>query len=320
MDNNGWYDVFTEILYKKFPKRTQLTKALMALIEVEREAVYRRLRKEVPFSAHEIIKIASAWNISLDEITHINSEQFSFQLRTFNYLNPPEEDAIYLRKIIEATRQADKYPDAEYMCISNKLSRHLYSGFTYLNKFHLLKAVYQYHSEKEILSFSQLTISKEKQQITDGYYKAVKHIPNVGFVWDSRIFEYLVNDVKYFHSIYMITDEEKELIKEDLHRFLDYMHEVANTGCYPETQNNVTLYISQLNINTNYSYMYMPKSSTCYIHVFDKYHMSTFNTEMVENFITWMQLRKRTSIQISVVDERSRIEFFTQQRKIVDTL
>jgi hypothetical protein len=41
---------------------------------------------------------------------------------------------------------------------------------------------------------------------------------------------------------------------------------------------------------------------------------------MVSNFKTWMQLKKRSAIQISEVDERSRIEFFTKQRKIVDSL
>jgi len=41
---------------------------------------------------------------------------------------------------------------------------------------------------------------------------------------------------------------------------------------------------------------------------------------MIENFKAWMQMKKRTSIQISEVDERSRIEFFTTQRRLIETL
>jgi hypothetical protein len=41
---------------------------------------------------------------------------------------------------------------------------------------------------------------------------------------------------------------------------------------------------------------------------------------MIEDFVTWMQLKKRASVKISEVDEKSRIEFFTKQRQVVDTL
>jgi len=36
--------------------------------------------------------------------------------------------------------------------------------------------------------------------------------------------------------------------------------------------------------------------------------------------MAWMQLKKRTSIQISEVDVKSRIEFFTAQRQLVESL
>jgi hypothetical protein len=118
----------------------------------------------------------------------------------------------------------------------------------------------------------------------------------------------------------MITDEEKKLIKIDLYNLLNYLSEVATNGCYPETQNKVNIYLSQLNINTNYSYVYTGKEKICFIHVFDKSEIHTFNPDIASNFKMWMQLKKRTSVQISEVDERSRIVFFAKQRKLLDSL
>jgi len=42
--------------------------------------------------------------------------------------------------------------------------------------------------------------------------------------------------------------------------------------------------------------------------------------ELVENFKAWMNLKKRSSIQISEANEKCRIEFFTKQREIVGGL
>jgi hypothetical protein len=129
-----------------------------------------------------------------------------------------------------------------------------------------------------------------------------------------------VQDIQYFCSIYLITENEKELIKKDLLALLDYLLEVANWGYYPETQNKVNIYISQLKVDTGYSYTFTPDINICYIHVFEKFEIHSFNAEIVSNFITCMQLKKRTSIQISEVDAKYRIEFFAKQRQLIENL
>jgi hypothetical protein len=41
---------------------------------------------------------------------------------------------------------------------------------------------------------------------------------------------------------------------------------------------------------------------------------------MVEKFRKWMQLKKRTSISISGMDEKSKMEYFAKQRQLIDSL
>ena len=320
MENN-WYDKFMEELHKRYPKRTQLSQALMDLLIIEREAVYRRLRKEVLFPINEIVKIASTLNISLDELIGINSGQVSFQMQIINYINPSVEEIKYLRNIVQSINNLRNFPNTEFMDICNKLPRQLLAGFDYLNQFYLFKWMYQYvNGRKNPVPFSQIIISEEKRRLTADYYQAIKNVPNTNFIFDRLLFDDLVGEIDYFHSIRMITDEEKEFIKKDLYLLLDYLLEVAANGCYPETQNRVNLYISQISVDTNYSYTYTNQINVCFIHVFDKFEIYTSSAETVKNFMTWMQLKKRTSIHISGMDEKSRIELFDKQRQIVDML
>ena len=320
MDNIEWYDIFIETLYKKYQRKTELIQALMDLLFIEREAVYRRLRREVLFSVYEMAKISKAWNISLDAIMGTNSGNIPFQLQQMNCINPSKDELEQFRHILQILQSIKDYPDTEFMEICNKLPYQITAGYEYLNRFCLFKCIYQYGNDTEVVPFSKTVISSEKAQYTTEYDKVIKQVPSSSFIFDRRLFEILVSNIRYFYSIRLITAEEKDLIKKDLFNLLDYLLDAANNGCYPETKKKVSLYISEINIGTNYSYTFSKEVQICYVHVFEKYKIYTIEKEMVTNFRRWMQLKKRSSIKISVVNERCRIEYFAKQRQIVDTL
>ena len=314
---NDWYDCFLEALYKKYPKKSQLTEALMDLLSIERESAYRRLRKEIIFPVHELVKIASAWSISLDEVVGINSNQVAFKVQLSNYIDPPAEQARYIQRII----QICNYPNMKYMEVSNKLPRSLTSGFSYLGRYQLLKWMYQFvKDEKRILPYSKIFFPAKIAGLVSDYHKAIKNVASTTYVWDHMLFDSLIYDIRYFHSIYLITDEEKELIKQDLYAFLDYMSEVSTRGCWPETYNEVNLYISYVDIDTNYNYYYSDEYKVCRVHAFAKSEIYSNDPAMIEDFVAWMQLKKRASVQISRTDEKSRIEIFMKWRELINTL
>jgi len=320
MSDETWYDIFLEKLYNKFPKRVDLAHALMDILFIEREAVYRRLRGDVAFTVSEVIKIASEWNISLDEIAHCATNNVSFTMKSINYVDPSKEEMIEIVKRIRRIEHFENSPDAECMEICNKLPRSLTAGFSSLYRFDIFRWAYQYGNMDERPLFSQITFSEQFFKELTHYSKVIKQVANMSYIWDYMLFDYFVRDIQYFHSILLINDEEKKQIKNDLLTLLDYLFEVANKGSFPETNKKVNIYISKINIDTNYSYFYSEELRMCRIYVFEKYDLFSYNTEMLNNFRNWMQLKKRTSIQISEVDEKSRIEFFMKQRQLIETL
>ena len=321
MDNNTWYDCFLEALYKKYPQKSQLTEALMDLLSIEREAVYRRLRNDVVFPANEIVKIASSWGISLDEILGIDSPRVqSFKLFMLQYTNPTKQELDSIQQAINFIDVFSTTPNAELMDVSNALPRSLITGFPLLVRYYIFKWVYQYDNEDNVLPFSQVVYFEKIRQMGLAYHEKIKKIPTVNYIWDFMLFDYLISDIKYFISIYLITEDEKQLLKNELYALLDYMSEVSSKGCFPETGNTVNLYISQINIDTNYNYFYSDTIKICRIRAFVSYELASSNEEMATNFRNWMNLKKRSSINISGVDERSRVEFFMRQRQLVDGL
>ena len=321
MEDNLWYDHFIECLYKKYPVKTQLTEALVDLLCIERESIYRRLRKEVLFTVHEVAKIASTWGISLDETIGTNFSKISFQMQPINYLLPSKGDLEFMHKRIQKLEQVNGSPYSEYIVIGNHLSRSFCAGFDQLYKFTLFKWAYQYNKEISNIPYSEIMIPEDFSNEIKKYYQLMKTIAHTSYVLDKMLFSNLIDEINFFNSILLITDEDKQKIKKDLFALLDYLLVIANTGYFPETKNKVQIYISMLNINTNYSYInYGNGLESCRVHAFKIHDLINHNQEMTDQFKMWMLLKKRSSIQISEVDEKSRIEFFAKQRQLIQDL
>ena len=317
---HNWYDSFIDALGKKYPKKSQLTEALMDLLCIEREAAYRRLRKEVQFSVAEIAKIASEWHISLDETIGIMSPKVLFQLQVMNYIKPSANDMDFVCKRVSGLKQLKDYPDSEFILVTNNLTRTLSAGFPSLYRFTVLKWAYLYAEEEQILPYSQTIIPEKLLKEVAVYYRDVKEVGNTSYILDGMIFENIVNDIRFFHSVLLVNDEEKELIKQDLYALLDYLLEIAKQGCFPETKKKVQIYASLLDINTNYSYFFDGTEATARIHAFNMLDNICHNPEMIEKFKLWMNRTKKISVQISEADEKRRIEFFIKQRELIDGL
>ncbi|MDR0799564.1 MAG: hypothetical protein LBN18_07400 [Dysgonamonadaceae bacterium] len=317
MSNVG-YDQFIQSLYVKYPKKAKLTEALVELLSIEREAVYRRLRKDVLFSIYEIAKIAHAWNISIDNIFGIAIEKsYRFQMDYFSYNQPTKQDLETLEDYVQLIKNMAAAPDSTYVEISNVLPRSLFCAFPLLSKFHVFKWMYFYGTEKDICPFSQLTPPQKIMELAAEYAEWTTKLAHVSYIWDEMIIRYLLNDIRYFASIYLITAEEVQLLKEELSNFLNYVENLAVHGCFPGTNNKLDLYISRVNLDTNYCYFSSPSIKVGALRAFILSLAISTEEEICDKFQNWITMQKRVAMLISQVDEKQRIEFFRGQRALI---
>jgi len=320
MSEELWYDEFLEKLLHLYPKKARLVQALVDLLLLERESVYRRLRGDIDFTTSEMIKIALEWNISLDEMVGIQPEKFPFKVQPVNRSDRSIREALFMQQFSNPLQFFSRSPNAEYMEVCNKVPTAFFSGFAYLNQYFMFKWLYQYSLPNEVMTFSQAAVSYDKTQLLNEFYQCSKQIECSNFIFDSLLFQHLVNDIQYFHSIKMISDEEKELLKNNLRCLVDYVADVASRGHYPETEKRVNIYILQLDMDTNYSYFCANDIKLCFIHVFDQFEVHSFSSDTFIQYKEWLQGTKRYSSKISEVDEKSRVDYFIKQRQIIDSL
>ncbi|MCD8165497.1 MAG: hypothetical protein LUE93_04855 [Bacteroides sp.] len=295
---------------------------LMELLCIEKEAVYRRLRKDVAFSFAEIEQIARHYSISLDHIIENHSmEEILFHLLDYDFFNIPEEQIQYTDLCIKKVSTVKNDPSSELGFAYNTLPLNLVKsrehGQLYL--FTLYKWMYQYGKYAKLPPFREINVSEQLLHFNDLYRKAIMQAGYTYYIFDEKIFQCLVNDILYFRKIKYITTEDTEVLKQELFDLLDYIENIAIHGEF-ETGKKVDLYITQMSIESSYSYISSKEHCCSYVKLVNLNDLFSMNPNSIAPLKGLAQSLKKSSVKISVSGEMERIHYFERQRNIIKTL
>lgn len=264
---------------EKLPSKDNLANALMDILYIGKEAIYRRLRGEVPFTLAEAAVISRKLGISLDKMIGVSfRDNAVFDMNIVSSEKPFEAYYSILEKQVDLFRSVKEDETSEIGTSSNIIPQTLSLKYNMLSKFRLFKWMYQNENIKckhfEEMEIPQKMVEKQKE-----YSDLVSHIHSVDYIWDNMIFSHLVNDIQYFCSIHLITDEDKDLLKKELFLLIDEMEELSARG-KSKAGNDVKIYISNINFEATYSYLDTSSTQLSLIRIYSINSITTQDQEM----------------------------------------
>jgi len=319
MITNELNTTLIEAVRDKLPTKANLANTLMDILYLGREAIYRRLRGEVPFTLAEAAVISRKMGVSLDNIVGVSfSNNAVFDMNVVHHENPFDTYYSIIDKYVQMSQVLKEDPASEMGTSSNIIPQTLSFNHDILSKFRLFKWMYQNDNIKckhfEELELPQKLLDKQKE-----FVNLSQHIHSNDYIWDSMIFQHMVNDVQYFSDIHLISDEDKKQIKEDLLVLTDELENLASKG-KSKTGNDIRIYISSINFEATYSYILASSFQVSMIRVYAINSITTQDPAMFNSLKEWIQSLKKFSTMISESGEMQRILFFKQQRQIIETL
>lgn len=314
------YDNFIEAIKKAIPENGKISTILANLLSIEKEAVYRRLRKEVPFTFSEMAIISQEMGISLDNIISFAPEKSRpFQLKLIKHEDPMDVDLALLEDMIHILNQLTYAQDSEIGISCNVLPLSIYLNYEYVSRFYLFKWKYMYEKVSTIKRYKEIEISLKLRKIHQNIINWSQQIKTINYILDNMVFHYLVNDIRYFTSIHLITEEEVQSLKKEIIRLIDNTELLAARG-HNRCGNKINLYISNINIETSYTYFESHNYRMSMIKAFSLNAVTSRDELTYDEIKSWMHSLKRVSILISESGEKQRILFFEKQREVVNTL
>ena len=308
-----------EAVKEKLPEGSNLANTLMDILYIGKEAIYRRLRGEVPFTLGEAAIISRKLGVSLDKMVGVSfKENAVFDMNVVHHENPFETYYKIINKYIGMFKAMGEDPTSELATSSNIIPQTLYLKHKHLSKFRLFKWMYQNENIK-CKHFDELEIPQNLLDIQKEFVYASEHVHSTSYIWDNMIFAHMVNDLQYFTSIHLLSEEDKLKIKEESLQLIDELEDLANNGKYA-TGNEVNIYISNINFEATYSYIESNSVQMSMIRVYAINSLTTHDTGMCQSLKARIQSLKKFSTLISESGEMQRIQFFKQQREIINSL
>jgi hypothetical protein len=316
-----YQEVLTQ-LRNRIPQNSKLVTKLIDILPLEKDAIYRRLRQEVPFTFEEIVIIAKEFNISLDSMLGVDTRPaFSFRFHSIASENAEEIDYLLLEEYRKAIKEIASASDGEISLVTNLMPHSFYIKFNFIYRFYYFKRKYYSVPYNQTKAYHEIVLPDRLNQIAKDIFVNLKNVKTLYYILDNRIFQNFVNDVIYFNSIRLIKDEDVRDIKDELFRFIDYMEIAATRGYADNPLNRIFIYISDTSIDTSYSYV-DSKSSLRFALIWSFIFNSVlyFDEKTLDMMKYQIQSKIRTSTLLSVTGEKHRKLYFETQRKIVEEL
>jgi len=320
MKAETFHNALLNAIKERMNEGENMANTLMDILFLGKEAVYRRLRGEVPFTLMEAGTISKALGISLDSLVGIDTGRSRpFKMNLVEYDNLTEVDYAMLQNYLDILSMSRDDPYSEITVSANAFPQPFFYRYSLLSRFFLFKWTYHHGRGGGVKPLSEIIIPDRLHAIQQESISGHMNMKTSCYIFDNLISLYLINDIKYFTSIRLVTEQEKKILKKELLDLLDYLEFLATTAKY-ENGNNVYFYVSNINFESTYTYLRVHNARISFIDIFVLNGAASIDEGIYEHVKTWVQSLRRLSTLISQSGELQRIKFFKEQREVVNSL
>jgi hypothetical protein len=314
MDDEILCDKIVNIIKRSIPKNIKTTDYLMGKLGLSRESVYRRIRKEIPFSIVELVKLSLDLGFSIDEIVESNkSTHLVFDSKlTAPTKNPNPYISLfqgydnYLNILVNAEKSETSLALNEFPPLFTIFNENLF-------KFNYYKDIVTRTPKNDIGSFLDMKIPRELRSLLEKISVKLLGIKNVTIICSPNIYHSIIKNIQYLYQRKQLTSDELLLLKEEVLNWINFGEMVTESGFFGK-DTKVDIYLSTFLINSDVLFMQYGEESETHIWIYDNDPLMIKNKEICSTQIEWFQALKNRSSLISQSNEILRENFFDMQR------
>jgi len=297
-----------------------LVDVLMNTLALGKESAYRRICGKIPFTFSEIAQLASVFHFSLDSILGISFTNVAVINTCFFNTNQMYADyKQMLEDYISLFKEMKRSSGSKFSTVNNTIPFALYAGFEGLSKFKLYRWMHQMDISFSTSSFSEMKIPDDVWVLHQEFIREMDSLDEICYVLDRNIFSTFVNDINHFIQLGYMTSEDRLLMKNELFALLDIFEQtVRRAGANP--RNNVSVYISNIDFDSSYSYFEAEDVAVSGMRVFVVNAFTTKDVHFYKTQKKWIESLKRYAVLISGCGEMERVKFIAKQREIITLL
>lgn len=310
-----------EAIQAQVPAETTPAALIADTLSLGREAAYRRLRGEVPFTFDEAAAVARRLDLSLDAVAgRHDAQSVRFRLKETDFKASAAEYGAALGEDARQLAAICADPHTVYAMAGNALPAEFYFHYPTLAAFRIFKWMYQRGLLDEGLrTFEQTPLPPRLAADCRAYVEAARLAAVTYCIIDDNTFRHWINAVHAFRAMHLISDETVARIGGELAALVDELERIAIAGAYPNG-NEVFLYLSDVDIESTYKYLQSGRCQVAYVGLFMLNALRTTDAVMFGHVKRWIATQTRFATLVSRSGEMQRIRYFKRQREVIGEL
>jgi len=314
------FEELVQIIKQATPAGVTPVDMLISIIPMSKEAAYRRLRHEISFTFEEVVKIAKELGVSLDGMIDLpQKNRYNVQMTCVGgedlielYRNSFEEIIAGLKKLKTCSNPA-------IYLFTNKLFPFSHTfKYDMIAKFRLYKWTYLRDEVIIPTKMHEINVPSDIMRVENELFREMMNIP-LNYICIPELMQIYVRDIKQCQKINLITDEEVLRLKNETFGLLDDLERDATNGV---NQNNVPFNMFLCNSNFDASYLCFAGDEYKVVstQLFGAGFYFFKDARIIDRMTNWINILIKNSTLVSISGEKQRLEFFRNQRMIVDAL
>jgi hypothetical protein len=312
-------EIIVNAVLKNIPKNIKPVSYLMDLLELSRESVYRRMRKEIPFSMEELARLSLDLGFSIDEIIEGNrNERVFFDLQSNMSICSSDSYSMMFQSYDNYLHILLNARQTKVLMALNQIPALFLAYFNGLFQF----SYYKWHCEtSENASkryFSDLVIPSELYSLKEKVVNETKNVNDIQIILSPYIFLDTIKEIQYYYHRKLLKNEELIQLKNDMLNLINLVEKIAQSGGFG-TDAKTDLYLSSLYLTSNTVLLNYDDTTETHLWMYMTNPMIIRNTEVCEMQKKWLQSLKKHSTLITQSNEILQAEFFDKQREYVES-
>ena len=309
----------------QFPKRVDAVDAISELLEVGKDAVYRRMRGETFLTPDQVALLAQHFNISVDALIG-DSDAVYF---TYNAFTSGTKDfEQFLMTYVKELQQASRLPEYKFYYASVELPLFQALFFPELMAFKLYiwgRTALELEYIKD-LKFDFSIIPHPVLRLIDDMLQMYISIPSTE-LWSQNIIDNTLNQIEYYVSCNSFKNNADALVLCDrLIELTQHMQRMAERGHKfplggkPESATGATfdLYHNEM-VHTNNTILSMTgQGKVLFTTLSNPNFLKSTDQDICEHIEGWFQRIITKSNSISNHAEKNREWFFNRLRRKIE--
>jgi len=295
-------------IIKKSPEDKNPVNYLTRTFSMSKETAYRRLRNKIPFTIEEVVVIAQCFNLSVDELLDLNSNDNFLFNKDLNINQDPVD--IYSGLLRDDIEFMEKLLVSKNIKIAATLNSIPLRFLPYKSLFKLDYCHYLYSAGKIPFTaqFSDIELPPAINDLHDTCAFCFSRLNNITCIVDSMLYSNIINKIHYFYRLKFLSTEDLRVLQSDLFDLLEMYENLLRNG-KNNAGSNYIFYYSFFNIETNLVFFEYDSNCLLQFWIYPESPVVIRNNQQVDIIQKrWIDSKIRNSMLITKTIDINQIE------------